>query len=106
MVFLSIITCPNKIRYRLDFVHTGCNVYRWTYWIFELLNLPVVTMLVWAGSCSFETIREGFKLEITTFEKIDETWGEQYKWGIFGAAIVGVIVGHVHNIILFSIVQK
>lgn len=79
-------------------------MYRWTYWTFELLNLPVVAMLVWAGTCSFETIREGFKIDLATYERVEEVWGTPYKWGLLGSAIVGVIVGHVHNAILFNIV--
>jgi hypothetical protein len=69
-------------------------------------------MLIWAGTCSFDTIREGLKDELITYERIEEFngfWffnGTVVKWVIFGSAIVGLIVGHIHNAILFSIIQE
>ena len=32
--------------------------------------------------------------------------GTFLKWFIFGCAILGLIIGHIHNAILFSIVQE
>lgn len=90
----------------MDYVTRCFNLYRWTFWLIELIHLPIVANLVWAGTCSFETIREGFKYELVTFESIEELWGEPYKWFVLGAAIIGVIMGHVYNIVLLTIVNN
>jgi len=48
------------VKYRLEFVHVSkINWFKWAFWLCEVVYIPLLANISWAGNCSFETKRKG-----------------------------------------------
>ena len=87
------LTCKKTLRYRLEFMYSNsCNVYRFFFWILEILFVPLLLNVSWPASCKFWSQRDAI-----TFLKCYEESPIHY-WVIKGVMCASYLMALLYNV--------
>ena len=92
LVIGLILTCKKTLRYRLEFLSSGCNVYRFYFWFMELMYVPLLLNVSWPATCKFWSERDA-----VTFIDCTED-GDIYFWSLKGILIAAYLLAFLYNI--------
>lgn len=92
-----VLTCKKTLRYRLEFVYDSCcNIYRFYFWMMEILFIPLLINVSWPASCKFWTERDA-----VYFIDCKED-GDLYYWALKGIMAGSYLLALLYNLQLFS----
>ena len=94
------LTCKKTLRYRLEFSYSkSCNIYRFYFWLMELMLIPLLLNVSWPASCKFWSERDAIEFVDCTEH------GKAYYWALKGGMYGSYLLSFLYNAQLFSYIH-
>mmetsp|Transcript_97756 Transcript_97756/g.134482 ORF Transcript_97756/g.134482 Transcript_97756/m.134482 type:complete len:235 (-) Transcript_97756:819-1523(-) len=98
IAFCMFFFCNKRLKFRLDHNFSKvCNIYRWGFWLTEILYIPFLINIAYAGTCTFQSARSAIEIAVCTEQ------GPIIQWIMFGLVIATYTIAVIYNLLLFSI---
>lgn len=97
-----VLTWKRTLRYRLEFAtNSRCNVYRFYFWLMEVLYVPLLLNVSWPAACKFWSEREAIQLTDCNKEEDPVMY-----WVVKGMLCLAYLLNILYNSQLFAYILR
>ena len=102
VVFSLVLTCKKTLRYRLELQYENpcCNIYRFFFWLMEILLVPLLFNVSWPATCQFWSERDAIEFTDCTED------GDICYWTLKGLMGGSYVMAILYCVQLFAYIHK